>query len=131
MVCPIGGELHYIGKTKNHGKADLVQRYRCENSCFCPFAAICSKDKKGRVVEKAIHREKVLKQWKKQRSKPEEHRDHMKKRASTVECVFGHVKRNLETRYLDWRGKESVETVWATALCATNLRRILPKWNPI
>ena len=126
-VCPIGGELSYYGKAEARKGKDPVTRYRCQDFQFCPNAQICSKDPKGRMVEIGKYRESAIRLWYQQKNN--EHRYHMKRRGATVERVFGHVKRNLELRQLEHRGLETVEAVWSTALCATNLRTIFKTWS--
>jgi transposase len=51
LTCPIGGELTLRGRSRTHGGANLVDRYRCIDHQLCPFASICSSDPRGRVVE--------------------------------------------------------------------------------
>src|ERR1019366_9968500 len=96
-------------------------RSRCVDHQFCPFARICSSDPKGRVVEAGEHRDLVLRQWQKQQEDPDD-KAKGKRRNSTVERHFGHVKRNCAFRQLEHRGLENADAVWSLTLCCSNLK---------
>lgn len=127
LVCPIGGELPFQGTATVHSGKDPVRRYRCHNGFCCPFVSVCTQDEKGRMVEVGLHREATLTQWEIQKARGTT-RETMRKRAATVERVFGHVKRNLELRQVEHRGLDKVQAVWSTAMCATNLRTMMKVW---
>ncbi len=129
LRCLFGGTLTYRGRGKTHGGADVVDRYRCADHLFCPFASLCSASPKGRVVEVGPHRERAIALWRRQRENWEQTSKAMKKRGATVERVFGHVKRNLGLGRLEHRGLPGVNAVWALALCATNLVTLYKVWE--
>jgi transposase len=120
LICPIGGELTFRGRSVTHGGADTVDRYRCADHLLCPFAEICSTDPKGRVVEVGDHREKMLRQWKKQREHPDS-KAKRDKRGATVERGFGHVKRNRAFRQLEHRGLDNAKAIWNLMMICSNL----------
>jgi transposase len=128
LECPIGGRLTFRGTNKTHSGKDTVERYRCVDHLDCPFAKICSKDPKGRVVEVSPHRQAILTQWKEQQESKEA-QDSLSRRSPTVERVFGHIKRNLALKELEHRGLDTVKAVWILAILATNLTTLYKIWS--
>jgi transposase len=123
MVCPIGGELTLRGRSTTHGGEDVVDRYRCIDHQLCPFAALCSKDSKGRVVEVLDGRASTLRQWRKQRADPE-NRSKSVKRGATVERTFGHVKRGNGLRQMEHTGLSNAKAVWSLCMCCLNVSKM-------
>lgn len=121
-TCPQGhqlqtnGQLHW--KENVHTKHQ-VKRYSTRSCEMCPIRERCTKNVKGRVIERAIHQKTVDEN----NARVARYRAFYKLRQQTVEPVFGTLKRSWDMSYTLLKGREKVETEFRIAAIAYNLMR--------
>jgi len=126
-VCPMGQTLKLERIRKRKDKRYEMRAYRCKNSSQCPVRWECSKDKKGRCVERSPYSEAIRMQKEKQRDKAKA--DLLRRRMVIVEPVFARVKHLLEFRRWTMGGLEKVRAQWLFVCALINLGRIYPLWR--
>ena len=126
-ICPKGGVLEFerekrSGRHKNY----KVNVYRCRQWRSCPLKDRCSKDKRGKGIERGEYDASVERQIEKQRD--DHKRKLLRRRGEIVEPVFGWVKGI--NKFLRWtfRGKESVNAQWQLICTVINLKKLHKKW---
>jgi transposase len=126
-VCPLGQELTYERTKKTSRGNYFVRLYRCRNYRECPRCRECSRNKRGRAIERGEHETAV----ERQRSKQHEpaNRELLRKRKSIVEPVFAQIKEHQGFRRWSVRGLENVKTQWALICTAFNLRKLHRHWT--
>lgn len=124
FICPQGKALEFERERRWREQQQRV--YRCRNA-GCGFRAQCTRNVKGRTIEKEQYYEAV--QRHKQKHERPEKRALLKKRAQIAELPFARLKHLLEFRRWTLRGLENVRTQWSL-LCATlNLRVLFKYWK--
>ena len=124
-ICPHGEALVFERTRAWRGKHES-RVYRCANGT-CPFRAACTKDPRGRSVEREPFYEAVERQ-KRRQAKPE-NRARMRRRKVIAEPPFAYLKQLLGFRRWTVRGLENVRAQWSL-LCATlNLRVLYGEWK--
>lgn len=118
--CPEDQTLTREGTRHHKDKPHPLKTYRCRVSASCPVAALCSKDKKGRVIEISPHHAAVVRN----RQRPDA-RALLLQRQIVVERVFAEIKETLGIRRWAFRGVAKVKTQWLMISAAINLRRLL------
>lgn len=125
-ICPAKQELKFEQEKLNSSKTYLVRTYRCHNHT-CPYKDQCSKQKRGRGIERSQYETALAAQI--QRHGSSENRALLRKRKHIVEPVFGWIKSNNKfTRWL-YRGLKSVEAQWMIICTAVNLKKIFKSWQ--
>jgi len=141
LTCPMGRELHTDGKIhtrnrkvgKRKKKYDEIS-YKAVLSCKgCPLKKMCTPKKNYRVCKRPVGFPS-LNRMRKKMEKPES-RDVYVKRRSTVEPVFGDIKRNMGFQSFTVRGFLGKVELGLVALCH-NVKKLfkMPKiknviWN--
>jgi len=126
-LCPMGQKLNFEGIRKRKNKTHAMRAYRCKSASQCPVRWDCSKDKKGRCVERSPYSDAIRMQQEKQRDKVKT--DLLRRRMVIVEPVFARVKHLLEFRRWTMGGLEKVRTQWLFVCALTNIGRIYPLWR--
>jgi len=122
--CPQGSALEFEHERK--WRRQRVRVYRCRNDA-CGFRGQCTRDVRGRAIEKEQYYDAV--QRHKQKQQLPEKQAQLKKRGQIAELTFARLKQLLEFRRWTLRGLENVRTQWSL-LCATlNLRVLFKYWK--
>ena len=125
FICPNNHELTFRGQYYDKKLRKNIHRYRTDKCKKCPDQSKCTKNKDGRIVrdiegmeterremaDKMLSREGAL---------------IYQTRKKVVECIFGHLKRNLGFREFLLRGIKGAKIEFNLACIASNLRRM---WN--
>jgi transposase len=122
-ICPEGYILKHIAINKK--KNTKIYRIEKKEMCItCSAFGECTKNKKGRHVQRLVNenlKEKLKKQY-------EKYKEKYKLRKEKVEHQFGHIKRNLNGGYFLLRGLEGVNaemSILATCFNITRMKNIL------
>ena len=126
-ICPMGQALEFQHTRKHKDKSYETKVYRCKRAKQCPVRWQCSKDPKGRALERSPYSDAILRQKEKQRDKTKA--DLLKRRKVIVEPAFARVKHLLEFRRWSMRGLEKVGSQWEFVCAIVNLGRIYPHWR--
>jgi transposase len=126
-ICPMGQELKFEGSHKRESKTHEMRAYRCQSASQCPVRWDCSKDKKGRCVERSPYSGAIRVQQEKQQDKTKT--DLLRRRMVIAEPAFARVKHLLEFRRWTMGGLEKVRTQWLFVCALTNLSRMYPLWR--
>jgi transposase len=126
-ICPMGQELDFRRKNKHQDRNYETKIYRCRRAKECPVRQQCTKDPKGRSIERSPYSDSILRQKEKQRNK--EKADLLRKRKEIVEIAFARVKHLLEFRRWTMRGLDKVGPQWGFVCAVVNLGRIYPHWR--
>ena len=126
-ICPMGQKLKFEGSRKRESKTHEMRAYRCKSASQCPVRWDCSKDKKGRCVERSPYSGAIRMQQEKQQDKAKT--DLLRRRMVIAEPAFARVKHLLEFRRWTMGGLEKVRTQWLFVCALTNLGRMYPLWR--
>jgi transposase len=126
-LCPMGQKLKFEGSRKRESKTHEMRAYRCKSASQCPVRWDCSKDKKGRCVERSPYSGAIRMQQEKQQDKVKT--DLLRRRMVIAEPAFARVKHLLEFRRWTMGGLEKVRTQWLFVCALTNLGRMYPLWR--
>ncbi len=126
-ICPMGQTLKFEGICKRKDKPHEMRAYRCKNASQCSVRQECSKDKKGRRVERNPYSDAIRMQQERQRDDAK--KDLLRRRMVIVEPVFARVKHLLEFRRWTMGGLEKVRSQWLFVCALMNLGRIYPLWR--
>jgi transposase len=127
LICPMGEKLEYERTCKRKDRSFETRVYHCESFENCPVRWDCSKDKKGRCVERSPYADAVLRQKEKQKDKVKANL--LRQRMFIAEPAFARVKHLLEFRRWTMAGLERVKPQWAFVCALVNLSRIYPHWK--
>jgi len=124
-ICPKGSKLTFEKEVKR--KDHKARIYRCAQAKDCAFRWQCSKDRRGRSIERGPYEDYIMRQIEKQ--KDAKNRELLTRRKKIVEPVFGWIKRN--NKFLRWtfRGLESVNAQWQLVCTTVNLKKLFRKWE--
>jgi len=123
FICPLGQELVFERtKPARHKKEVRIGVYRCKSHRECSFGDQCSRDKRGRSIEKGPHHEAVVRQVEKQRCPQKA--EALSKRKQIVELTFGRVKAHEGFRRWTVSGLEKVRSQWSLLCVVLNLRKL-------
>ena len=126
-ICPLGKALLFERTKKSKRRRFKVRVYRCRSFRECPSRGDCSKDPRGRSIERTPYEGVIRKQRLKQ--KQPEKKEALLKRGKIVEPVFGWIKHNAGFRRWSYRGLESVNAQWNLVCTAINLKKLYRKWQ--
>ena len=121
--CPRGEELTYH-KTRKETQSRV---YRCHSYKACPVRYECSKDKRGRSLERRPFTEALWAQ--KEKQKDEAKKQLLRRRMRTVEPVFAVIKERMGFRRYTVGGLGKVRPQWWFACALVNLLRMYPLWR--
>lgn len=125
--CPLGQTLEFERTHKQVEKSYVTRVYHCKHTNQCPVRWECSKDKRGRHIERSPYAGAIARQ--KQKQKDENKSNLLRKRMVIVEPVFSRVKHLLEFRRWTMGGLDKVKAQWMFICALVNLMRIYPLWR--
>lgn len=118
-VCPGNCELMY---RKNREEKDLkIKIYQGKTCNNCPLKPKCTKNEKGRMIERWEY-EEVMEEME---IRVKANQEKFKKRQSTVEPVFGTLKRNFNQGYFLMKGITNVNAEFGLSALAYNMKRAI------
>jgi hypothetical protein len=126
-ICPMGQKLEFERTQKRADRNCETRVYHCKHADQCPVRGECSKDKRGRYLERSPYAGAVLRQ--KQKQEDENKSALLRKRMVIVEPVFSRVKHLLEFRRWTMGGLDTVKAQWIFVCALLNLMRIYPLWR--
>jgi len=119
-TCPANQVLHtngHICKKRKH----RVKRYFTKDCNECELREKCTKNKKGRFIERSIYQEALEENEKRVNQNPEYYR----LRQQITEHQFGTIKRQWGFTFTLMKGKENVLTEVNLMMMCYNLRRLM------
>lgn len=125
-VCPRGELLPLQRRLKPTERNSYpIEEYRCRNK-KCPVRAQCTSDKNGRTIQRTPYEDALKRQAQKQ-SHPAM-KTLLSLRKDIVEHLFAIIKTIGGFRRFTVRGIENVNTQWALACSAVNVRKLHAFW---
>ncbi len=106
-------------------KPYTIEVYRCRNK-ECPVRAQCTTDKKGRTIKRTPFEDALKRQA--ERQSPPVMKTLLSLRKDIVEHIFAIIKTLDGFRRFTVRGIENVNTQWALACSAVNVRKLHAFW---
>ena len=140
FICSQGKALLLVQKNQKR-RGHFFNKYQGKQCGQCPVRTLCTKSKKGRMIQKRVDGE-WLKAYK-EKEKTEEFKEKFKQRKCVVEHPFGTMKYLMGQIPILLRGKEKVQVEMDLYATAYNLIRLkntetipnllekLEKWKPI
>jgi transposase len=125
--CPMGQKLVFEKIGNHKDRRYPIRSYRCKSAKQCPVRWNCSRDKRGRCIDRNPYVDAVLRQKRKQEDEGKVALLH--RRMVIVEPVFSRVKHLLEFRRWTMGGLEKVKAQWAFICALQNLMRMYPFWR--
>jgi len=116
--CPEHQILTTNGKIYKRSDRDEVKRYRSNACKHCPQLAICSPNRRKRVIERSVYQEYKDENDKRVNENPQYYKWRMH-----IEHVFGTIKRSWNLSYTLVRGRQKVENEYRLAPICYNLNR--------
>lgn len=126
FICPMGKELTFERIKHGPKRRRDIRIYRCHHKRVCMESNMCSRDKRGRSIEKEPYYELLQRQIQKQKNPG--NKEILAKRKTIVEPVFGIIKEVLGFRCFTVRGLENVKTQWSLICTTFNLRKLFGVW---
>ncbi len=126
-VCPMGQRLIFERICRHAEKGFETRCYRCKSFGQCPARWNCSRDTRGRSIERSPYTEAIQRQKLKQQE--ESKAALLRRRMVIVEPVFSRVKHLLQFRRWTMRGLEKVKGQWMFICALLNLMRMYPLWR--
>lgn len=124
-ICPQGSKLTFEKEVKRKDHKGRI--YRCSQAKDCTFRLQCSKDRRGRSIERRPYEDYIMRQIEKQ--KDTKKKELLSRRKKTAEPVFGWIKRNNKFSRWTFRGLESVNAQWQLVCTTVNLKKLFMKWG--
>ena len=125
-MCPHGRELTLRGVRERKDKGYVLHRYRCAVK-DCPHRDQCTKDPKGRTIERNQYADVIQRQYDKQQL-PHVKAD-LAKRGYLIEPVFAFIKQHLGFRRFTLSGLDNVRTQWSLLCTTYNLHKLYQHWQ--
>jgi transposase len=128
FTCPLGQTLSYWNRHKPERKQDAPTIiYLCRSAAECPCRAECTRQARGRTINKDAYYEVVRRQMEKQQTPS--NRELLRQRKQIAELPFAHIKQLMGFRRWTVRGLQNVRAQW-NLLCATlNLTVMYGVWK--
>jgi transposase len=118
--CPAGKALLYSrSQTTRHGRK--VRFYVCKRCNECAVKHKCTRNDRGRRIERWVDEELLEEMARRVRSEP----DKVKRRKSIVEHPFGTIKRSMNQGYFLTRRLCNVRTEMSLTMLAYNIKRVI------
>jgi transposase len=128
FVCPLGQRLTYFTTRKPERKQEFPTRgYRCRCGPTCPSRPECTRQVKGRTINKDGYYEVVLRQVRKQQEPL--NRDLLRKRKQIAELPFAWLKHHMGFRRWTVRGLDNVGAQWNLLCTVLNLKVFHGAWK--
>jgi len=123
--CPVGRLLEFAGYNTKRNASGKVKRkvYRCGSCGGCEARAKCTTSRYGRSLKISEYDGEL--RAVEARLKTPKGKKRYKKRKSTVETVFGQIKRLMRFRRFSLRGVIGVCAEWSVVCAAYNIRRLM------
>ena len=123
-VCPTGHRLTRRGTKVRRRHDGMTNRtvYRCSACKGCPFAPVCTSDRKGRSISRE-ETEEVHERQAERMKDPQRKKDY-KLRRQSVEPAFGVIKEVQRLRRFLLRGLEYVRGEWSLTTAGLNLKKL-------
>jgi transposase len=123
--CPAGKLLQFLqSQVEKNATGDVRQKvYRCAQCDVCSLRKRCTDSTHGRVLKISEYEREM--RAVKERLRSAEGRKIYSKRQSTVEAVFGFIKRLLRFRRFNLRRLSGVNAEWAVICLTYNIRRLM------
>jgi transposase len=127
-TCPAGHVLTTNGnwydkshddKNRKNGTRYKVKHYKTASCLSCPVMQLCTKNKRGRLLERSEHQETVSRN----NARFKAQFDLYKRRQELIEHIFGTVKRAWGYTYTLMKGKTKIEGEFSIIYTAYNLTR--------
>lgn len=122
FICPQGKKLYRL-QISERKKFSQVVKYFCKDCGGCLIKSECTKSPKGRCIQRYSNQE--YRDEYKQRMKSDLGRSKLRKRKSTVECMFGTIKIMAGKIPLLMRGIENVRTEIKLYCLAYNFKHLI------
>lgn len=122
VICPCGEKLEFISSTKRPNKQGRTRVYRGTNCNVCADFGECTTREKGRIVKISNYREDRLAM--KEKLMTDYGKEIYRKRAATVEPVFGNIKWNGYLERFSLGGVKGAEIEFYLAAIAHNIKKI-------
>lgn len=119
-TCPEGKTLLYRFTDTRDTRIYTTLKNACKN---CPSASVCTKIKKGRVIQR--FKDEELKEKFEALYQQPDSRQMYKLRKEKVELPFGHIKRNLKFDAFLLRGRDGVKAEVSLAAACFNMARMI------
>ena len=127
-VCPAKKRLLFQREKRNKKKKYVVRVYSCKEYQNCPFRDKCSKDPRGRKIERTPY-DDIVNHHKELGQNDKRYREALSCRKVIVEPVFGWLKENYGFRRWNFRGLESVRAQWYMMCSLINLKKLYRMWS--
>ena len=124
-ICPHGQTLPFERTRRWRGKHES-RVYRCA-APDCPRRGECTRDRRGRAVEREPFPEAMERQ--RRRQEREENRLLMRRRGEIAELPFARVKHLMEFRRWTARGLRNARAQWAVLCTTLNLKVLYGLWR--
>lgn len=122
FICPQGKKLHRL-QIREKKKHSQCVKYFCKDCEGCPVRSECTKSPKGRQVHRFSNQE--YRDEYKKRMKSDIGRSQLRKRKSTVECMFGTIKIMAGKIPLLTRGIENIRTEIKLYCLSYNVKHLI------
>ena len=119
-ICPADKELIYHREYEENG--GLIKVYRCKDCLECEDFGKCTTNKKGRTIHIDEFRDYRIAM--EEKLDTAEGKRFYKKRAPTVESVFGDIKWNGKFKRFSLRGLDNVKGEFDLLAAAHNIKKI-------
>jgi transposase len=123
-TCPLGHKMPKL-KRKNKNHKPFRQNYKCLACSSCPFRIKCTKQGRGRTVDRRPTQN--VHDRHRDRMSDLKHKTDFKLRKQSVEPVIGIIKQAMNVRKFLLRGQQAVNAEWNLVCSAFNLRKLIPK----
>jgi transposase len=120
-VCPAGKELKFKYASPYNKAGKILRRYATDACSACPFKALCTSGKRGRIVSRWEHQEIIDELLTKVRLEPEK----LDARVKLAEHPFGTIKRAFNQGYFLLKGLRKVKGEMGLTALAYDIRRAL------
>lgn len=128
FLCPLGQRLAYFATRKPERKQEAGTRlYRCRCGAACPSRPECTRQAKGRTINKDDYYEVVLRQVRKQQEPG--NRAILRQRKQIAELPFAWLKHLMGFRRWTVRGLENAGAQWNLLCTALNLKVLHGYWK--
>lgn len=108
-------------KKRKSSTTNFVKHYKTTACLSCPVMKECTKNKRGRMIERSQHQEAINRN----NERVLANKDHYNKRQEIIEHIFGTVKRSWGYTYTLLKGKKKVTGEFSLIYLAYNFHRTI------
>jgi len=124
--CPHQAVTLPFERIKKNKQGQEIRLYRCGNK-GCPQRTKCSKDPRGKTIEKSAYYQAAQRQREKQQQA--ENQVKLQQRGQTVEIIFAWIKEHLGFRRSVFRSLKKVKAQWSLICTTLNLKIMYKYWQ--